>query len=373
MAIIRLCRTFPRVDYPGIGLHCYNFTKHIQEPTFIFTKHMDSPVLDVPSNASLVEVDYSDISFRKEKEPIWRLLLIVLSKIWGEIYFSLKVASYIRRNKIDISIVHLHSINYLMTAVLIKLLFKAPMVMNFGGTDLVRVKKSRLLQMFARFTDGALFVAEAMRPDLERLFPNKILTFMGNGVDLKKFKPANNQRQKQFLAIGNLRWQKGYSYLLEALKLVVDRSPDVKLVVAGEGPDREALEEQIEQLGLQEHVNLMGMCSREQLVDLLGHSHGFVMASVSEGFPKSLIEAIACQTPVVVTDVGECGRIAPNVGLVVPAKNAEALASAMSKLLEDTKLYEKYAAACLVEREEYGWKKMTDRVAGAYKEIRNGC
>jgi len=136
MAIIRLCRTFPRVDYPGIGLHCYNFTKHIQEPTFIFTKHMDSPVLDVPSNASLVEVDYSDISFRKEKEPIWRLLLIVLSKIWGEIYFSLKVASYIRRNKIDISIVHLHSINYLMTAVLIKILFKAPMVMNFDETDL---------------------------------------------------------------------------------------------------------------------------------------------------------------------------------------------------------------------------------------------
>jgi len=333
---------------------------------------MDSLVLDVPSNATLVEVNYTDISFRKEKEPIWRLFLIIFSKIWGEIIFSLKVVSYIRRNEIDISIVHLHSINYLITAVLIKLLFKVPMVMNFGGTDLVRLKKSRLLQIFAGFTDGALFVAEAMRPDLEKLFPRKVLTFIGNGVDLDKFNPANSQRQKQFLAIGNLRWQKGYSYLLEAIRVVVDRSPEVMLRIAGEGPDRQALEVQIAELNLQDHVDLLGMCSREQLVDLLGHSHGFVMASVSEGFPKSLVEAIACQTPVVVTDVGECGGIAQNVGLVVPSKDSHLLAEAMTRLLDDSQLYERCAAACLVEREEYGWKKMTDRVAGAYREIWHG-
>ena len=143
--IIRLCRTFPRSDFPGIGLHCYHFSQYIKQPTLIFTKYMDSSPIHVPKNAKLIEIRYKDLSFQKEKESLLRTVLIVFSKIWGEIIFGISVLRYLRKNKIQISILHLHSINFLITALFVKFFFQCKTIMNFGGTDLLRLKNNKIL------------------------------------------------------------------------------------------------------------------------------------------------------------------------------------------------------------------------------------
>ncbi len=369
MAIIRLCRTFPRISHPGIGLNCYYLSHYIDKETLVLTKRMSSPPLSVPPNVKLIEIGYSDISFGKENESLIRLFLIILSKIWGEVVFSCAVFCILRRQKVHIDILHLHSINYLFTAVLLKWIFKAPLVMNFGGTDLVRLRNSFLLRWVAGRADRALCVASSMKPDLFDIFGSTRVIYMGNGVDLSQFQGQRMVRKPQFLAIGNLRWQKGYNSLLDAFCRLVEEEPEYRLLIAGDGEERYALQKQIDSLGLRKHVFLLGMCGREKLVNLLNESRSLVMSSVSEGFPKVLIEAIACGTPVVVTDVGECRKIADSVGLVVPPNDADAMKEALLTIIRDPAQTNGFAENCLSERQKYDWYSVATRVLRAYDEV----
>tara|TARA_B110001450_G_scaffold254878_1_gene281149 strand:- start:7497 stop:8429 length:933 start_codon:yes stop_codon:yes gene_type:complete len=307
----------------------------------------------------------------KEKESFARSILIIVSKIWGELIFSIKVLSYLKKNKVKISILHLHSINFLNTALAVKFLHRCKVIMNFGGTDLFRLKTNKLLKFLASHVDAFLYVAQSMESDLDKLFPQKRSFYMGNGVDLTLFSPQNISKpeSKNFLAIGNLRWQKGYHYLIEGFSDVVNQFPNIQLSIAGEGPQRQALEDKIKFLGLERHIFLLGVCSREDLSLHLNQSYGFIMSSVSEGFPKALIESIACEVPVIVTDVGECALISQDVGLVVPAENSNAISRAIIDLLEDKVSYHQMKLACRKKRLNFSWTKMTDRVIHAYSEI----
>jgi len=369
--IVRLCRTYPRDEHPGIGLHCYNFTKHIDKPTIIFTKYMESTPISVPKNAQLIEIKYSDLSFNKKKESLFRTFLIILSKLWAELVFGFQVIRYLKNNNIKISILHLHSINFLITAISVKVLFHCRSIMNFGGTDLMRLKNNKILMFLANRIDAFLYVAKSMKPDVDKLFPNKKNFYMGNGVDLTLFAPKKNDGNdsKNFLAVGNLRWQKGYEYLLDAFSQAMVKYPSIKLYIAGEGPQRVLLEQKIETLKLKNNVFLLGVCSREDVARRLNESYGFIMSSVSEGFPKALIESIACETPVISTDVGECSEISRDVGIVVPAANSNALSKAIIELLEQKHAYKQMKSACSKKRLDFSWAKMTARVRKAYRTI----
>jgi glycosyltransferase involved in cell wall biosynthesis len=372
MAIIRLCRTYPRLDYPGIGLHCYIYTRYIKEPTYIFAKKMESRPVDIPSHAHLIEIAYRDIPFRREREYPLKLVPIIFSKIYGELHFMAKTAFYLRSHMIPVDIIHLHSINYLLTAIFLKRLFRSPVVMNFGGTEMLRLKGYPFLRAFLRNIDKGLYVSSRMKDTLVRFFHERDIRHIGNGVDLGLFRPLNVKRKRQFIAVGNLRWQKGFGYLIEAFKLLESRNPGYTLLIAGEGEDRVSLQSQIDALGLNQIVRLIGMQSRENIVGLLNTSRAFVMSSVTEGFPKALIEAISCGTPVIVTDAGECRSVAEGVGLVVPPKDSHSLADAMHCLITHNELWEEYATKCLDMRTQYDWKKLTAKVNEVYEDMRNG-
>ena len=366
MSIIRLARTYPRKNQQGIGLNCYNLSCRINQPTIVFTKWMESEPIDIPNNVHLEEISYKDLSFNSKQETKLRLLLILCSKIWGELFFSIQVFRYLFKEKTKIKLIHLHTINYLFTACLLKLWFRAPLVINFGGTDLVRFSQYRLLQKTSKLVDKVFYVARAMEPKLKKFFDIGSLVYMGNGVDLDLFKPSKVDRQKQFIAVGNLRWQKGYLHLLDAFRNVVDKDNDYRLLIAGEGPDRLLIEERIKELDLGNNVNLLGMCSRKEITSMLNSSRAFVMASVSEGFPKAMIEAIACATPVVVTDVGECAQIANGVGFVVPVKDSNALGSSMMDIAFNDIFWDKFSSQCIKIRKNYSWQRVSDRVNNIY-------
>lgn len=371
MSIVRLCRTYPREQHPGIGLHCYNFSKYITSPTIIFTKKMHSRPIDIPSNVNLQEIGYEDLSFQKEQENPLRLIFIILSKLMGEFVFSIKTLLFLKKNKVQVDIVHLHSINYLLTAYLIKIFFKAPMVMNFGGTDLVRLKHYKFLEWFAKKSSKVFYVAKSMENDLLDIFSHEQLVHISNGVDIQQFKPQNKVRKRQFIAVGNLRWQKGYPYLIDAFKQVVDVDDTWQLLIVGEGEDKHKIEQQIYDCNLQQNVSLLGTKDRDAIVDLMNTSHAFVMSSVSEGFPKVLIESIGCATPVVVTDVGECRFVADGVGITVNSRSSDELSNAMLKIINDADAWQEYSNHCLKVREQFDWKFMVGRVESAYADILN--
>lgn len=135
-----------------------------------------------------------------------------------------------------------------------------------------------------------------------------------------------------------LKARKGLSYLVEAARAVVDAHPAARFFIAGDGPDRPMLEAEIERLGLDGRVMLLG--HRSDPLALLHASDIYALPSLFEGLPRSLLEAMALGKPVVVTDIGGSREVVAHEesGFVVPPRDAARLARALSALVASAEL-----------------------------------
>ncbi len=118
------------------------------------------------------------------------------------------------------------------------------------------------------------------------------------------------------VSVGRLARQKGFDLLVPAIAQVRKRFPDVHLTILGDGPERAALEAQVRGLGLEDAVTFAGFT--EKPLGAVGAADAFVLASRYEGFPNAALEAIACGTPIVLTDCPGANR-----DIVVPGRNGE--------------------------------------------------
>lgn len=366
-SILRLARTLPTKQSPGVGLHCYKFSNLIAHPTIIFYKRTSEQVQNFSENVKLKSVQYKDLSFQASKIGFFQSILILITKAWGEINMIFSLLA--ERKKFDVELIHVHSMNFLLSGIAAKYYYRRPLVVNFGGTDLVRVKRSKILKWLVKFADGVLYVSKSMNGDLGRIYPPEKLFYMGNGVDLTLFTDKGFRRRNHLLAVGNLRWQKDYETMLMAFAQVNLHSPNFRLIVAGDGPDREALKCRAKSLGLSDSVDFIGVVDRNELVDMLNRSFLFIMTSVSEGLPKAAIEAVATGTPIVVTDAGDCSVVAQDVGLVVSPSRPVEFANAVIKLIENPELYRQLKGNCSNARTRYSWDQMVSVVEQCYEFV----
>jgi glycosyltransferase involved in cell wall biosynthesis len=148
------------------------------------------------------------------------------------------------------------------------------------------------------------------------------------------------------IAAGRLKRQKGFDLLLEAFAPVADRYPDWTLDIFGNGPQREALEQQLVDLGLAGQVRINAATSR--LGEQLRGASIFVLSSRYEGFPLVLLEAMAAGLAVVSFDcpTGPGEILADGVsGLLIPREDVPALTEALVRLIVDESLRRRLAGA----------------------------
>jgi glycosyltransferase involved in cell wall biosynthesis len=148
-------------------------------------------------------------------------------------------------------------------------------------------------------------------------------------------------RPVTLLSVGRLRAPKDFTTLVRAVAAL----PDVRLRIAGDGPDRAALEAEIARLGLWGAIELLG--ERSDVADLLAGADVFVLSSDSEGLPMSVLEAMAAGLPVVATAVGGLSELVRDgeTGRLVPPRRPDALADALGPLVADAALRERLGAA----------------------------
>lgn len=156
---------------------------------------------------------------------------------------------------------------------------------------------------------------------------------------LRPLRPPASTRRNAVIGIGRLDRQKGFDLLIEAFAAVSDKHPRWDLVIFGEGPEREALEEQVGRLRLTERVRLAGVTEAAQ--QELATAGIFVLASRYEGFPNALAEAMAAGAAVIAADCptgpGEM-VVDHHNGLLVPPEDVVALAAALDEAMSDEHL-----------------------------------
>jgi len=167
------------------------------------------------------------------------------------------------------------------------------------------------------------------------------------GVDLNLFNNAKHTVGKNLLFVGRLAGVKGLPVLLESLALIKNIHPDVMLTVAGDGPDRAALERRATELGLTQQVRFLGYQSQSQVRQLMAETDVFVMASFAEGVPVVLMEAMASGVPVVATRIAGVPELVEDgvSGFLVPPGDAQSLAEKTAELLSDPTLRQKFGKA----------------------------
>ena len=201
-----------------------------------------------------------------------------------------------------------------------------------------------------------------------------------NGVDVDKFNPEKMQTDDFsyifFLSVlDEFHQYKGLDYLLKALKIVKDKIPNVKLIVGGKGVLLDHYQEMAASLGLMDNVDFAGFIPDEQIVDYYNQANVFVLPSISslqEGFGIVALEALACQTPVVTTNIVGVAEDLKQIegGLVVPPKDTKKLADAIIQILDDEQLQNEMGekGRKLVE-EKYTWKGVASSMEKLYKNI----
>jgi glycosyltransferase involved in cell wall biosynthesis len=141
------------------------------------------------------------------------------------------------------------------------------------------------------------------------------------------------------VACGRLAEQKGFPYLIDAMSLVRKEIPAATLWILGEGPDRRALQEQIDNSSLGNAVRLLGF--RDNPYSFMAAADLFVLSSIFEGFGNVIVEAMASGTAVVSTDCpyGPSEIITDGInGLLVPPRDHQALAEAILRVLRSNDL-----------------------------------
>jgi glycosyltransferase involved in cell wall biosynthesis len=168
------------------------------------------------------------------------------------------------------------------------------------------------------------------------------------------------------LTLARLDRQKGHCYLLEA----VARIPEAVFVLAGEGPERPALEAQARALGLDDRVMFLGF--RGDVCDLLASCDLFVLPSLFEGLPLSVLEAMAAGKPVVATSVGGTPEavLDGETGFLVPPRDPASLVAAIHRLLADACLRRKMGlAGRLRVQRNFSAVQMVARITQTYEKL----
>ena len=174
------------------------------------------------------------------------------------------------------------------------------------------------------------------------------------GIDTEKFRTAARQREPgRIVCVCRLSPKKGLDIAIRACAKLKDNNVKFLYEIAGDGPQRRDIEDLIERLHLSDKVKLLGARPNDQLTELLSRASVFLMPCVKtpdgdmDGIPVAMMEAMACNVPVVSTRISGIPELVEDgiTGRLAPENNADALAQILQELLGDTDKIEQYGKA----------------------------
>lgn len=268
-----------------------------------------------------------------------------------DIKWILKCIKYIKDTKINL--MHAHEFAMNTYAAIISRLIGTPCVTTVHGKNYCWEKwHRRLLYRFVSRSTQMIAVSSDIKNFLIKTVgvPTRNIHTILNGINIEKYSHDNDKPLKLsdngnlidtypvIGCVGNLYPVKGHIYFIRAAALILKDYPNAAFVIAGRGQLLDELKNEAHNLGIEEHIHFLGF--REDIPSLLQSFDIFVLPSLSEGLPLSILEAMAAKTPVISTNVGGIPEVIKEeeTGLLVDPKDPEALSQKLHILLSNNQL-----------------------------------
>ena len=254
--------------------------------------------------------------------------------------------------------------------------FNKPLVITARGSDMTLFPQYRLprkmIRWAARRADGVITVCNALRDEVLALGVDPArVTSLRNGVDLELFQPVDRAEVRAhlgldsftLLAVGHLVPVKAQELAIAALT----RLPGVKLLIAGNGPNRQMLDQLARSEDVADRVTMLGAVSQSALREYYGAADALVLPSEREGWANVLLEAMACGTPVIASRVWGTPEVvaAPEAGRLMEQRTAQGLADAVNALRAD------YPDRAATRRyaERFSWDDTTEGQLALFRKV----
>lgn len=355
MKILTFSSLYPDSTRPGHGIFVENRLRHLIADGEVQARVV-APVPWFPS-AHARFGSYADYA-RVPKAEIWNGVDVIHPRYLLLPKFGMTMAPLLMASAVKNSVRRILASGYQfdlidahyfypdgVAAVMLGRALRKPVVITARGTDLNLIPEyywpRRMIQWAAANSAAMITVCQALKDVLVGLgVADTRVTVLRNGVDLDKYRPPaerNALRAKlgvhgtTLLSVGYLIERKGHNLVIGALKNL----PDAKLLIAGDGPERERLGEHARQCGVADRVKFLGRLGSAELVDYYGAADALVLASSREGWANVLLEAMACGTPVVATRIWGTPEVVSDAraGLLVDERTPAALAAGIRRLL----------------------------------------
>lgn len=313
---------------------------------------------------------------------------------WRDLRSAIELARLFRRRRYDL--VHTHTSKAGFVGRLAGRLAGVPVVAHtahgFFFHENMPPLQRRLFEGLERLAAGwtdLLFLQS--REDYEYvlasgMMPPARVRYLGNGIDLSAFDITRWDRpwERQFLRqtffgdgdyivalmVAFMIERKGHIYLLRALEKMGEERERLRVLLVGDGPLEESLRGFVRDAGLERHVVFAGY--REDIPRLLAGADIYVLPSLSEGMPRSILEAMAMELPVITSDIRGCRELVVDgeTGLLVPPADAGALAEALCRLAGDADLRRRMGEAGRQRvQQEFDERLVFQRLEEGYRDI----
>jgi len=348
----------------GIAIHAHEMSKmqvSMGHEVTVYTSIWDNePVEEVRDNYRIVR---------------FRGITVFRNPISSRLFYRLLR----ERKKYDVIHAHSHLYSSTVFCALMRMIGSSPLIVTNHGLIsqtapmwLQKIYVPTIARWVYKTADMIICYTETERDQLIDLGiqPEKI-SIIHNGVDTDHFVPlVNTLPRKQILWIGKYVPGKGVEYLLQGFQLFSRVFPDFTLLMIGRGPQKDDCIRMIEDLGLMEKVILRDFVENNDLPEIYQQSSLFVLPSLEEGVPRTILEAMACGVPVACTDLPQLVKIVSGCGLLFPPRDPEALAATLSALISDTEM----ARACGRNGREkavtmYSWSDTVSKTLDLYASL----
>ena len=205
--------------------------------------------------------------------------------------------------------------------------------------------------------------------------PKQEIGVIYNGIETERFKPRVELKDDDKFVItpgaSRLTSRKGLGYLIEAVRKLSKKYPQVKLEIMGDGEEEKMrLEGIMKKLNLKNEINFLGRIPREETSPYYQRADVFVLPSLNEGMSNAMLEALATGLPILATNTGGSKELIEEGenGYIIKKKNPQDIADKLEKLIKDPELRKKMGEASRKKALEMSWEKVAKKYYQVYEK-----